>query len=58
MKKYEYIQVEFEWGDLEEINQLSSIGFRVVTIDRQIDISQTPQRARYQYYALMEREIE
>jgi hypothetical protein len=56
--KYEYIRVQFDLGDLTEINKLASVGFRVVVVvpnhyfvngdDLQFD---TPQ------YALMERPL-
>jgi hypothetical protein len=31
---YEYIQVGFDWGDLSKINSLSSIGWKVVHVER------------------------
>jgi len=51
--KYEYIQLRFDYGDLSEMNQLSSVGFRVVVV------SHEPSDNEYQgdYFALMEREI-
>jgi hypothetical protein len=31
MKKFEYIRIEIDWNDLDQLNQLGSIGFEVVT---------------------------
>lgn len=29
---YEYIRLEMDWGDLSELNQLGSAGWRVVAV--------------------------
>lgn len=48
--KYEYIQLGFDFGDLEKMNRLSGDGWRVVQV--------VPGRfGEYPYIALMEREI-
>ena len=51
MKTYEYIRLFFDFGDLHDLNQLGSAGWRVVTV------SQDP-AARFGNIALLEREVE
>lgn len=53
---YEYIQLEFEWGDLEELNRLSISGFRVVHVG-QIQASGDPRIRHFKQIALLEREV-
>ena len=38
MSAYEYIRTKLDWGDLEELNRLGSVGWRVasVVLDRDI----------------------
>lgn len=50
MKSYEYIRLEIDMGDLDELNQLSSVGFRCVAVVR------CPHDNKN--YALLERPIE
>ena len=58
MVKYEYIRIGLDMGDLDELNQLSSVGFRVVSVvpnhfyvDGDESQFETPQ------YALLERPL-
>ena len=48
MKSYEYIRLSVDMGDLEELNQLSSVGFRVVAVI---------QKDRFEDFLLLEREL-
>ena len=54
MKSYEYIRLEFDLGDLKELNSLSSVGFRVVAV---IDEHITGRMNYLAHFALLEREL-
>jgi hypothetical protein len=58
MVKYEYIRIQLDMGDLDELNRLASVGFRVVSVfpnhfyvDEDEPQFETPQ------YALLERPL-
>jgi hypothetical protein len=53
MKTYEYIRLGFDFGDLSELNQLSSVGWRVVSV--QPDPYEF--LLRHNFFALLEREL-
>ena len=68
MRKFEYIRVKVDIGDLAELNQLSSVGFRVVAIidetetfiDEELNPSEpwtAPFTEYTAHYALLEREL-
>lgn len=54
MKTYEYIRLEFDVGDLEKLNGLSSTGWRVVAV---IDERITGRMNYLAHFALLEREL-
>lgn len=55
MTAYGYIRLYFDFGDLSEMNRLSSVGWRVVSVQREIhgdaDLKERPM------VALMERPL-
>jgi hypothetical protein len=53
MNTYEYIRLGFDFGDLSELNQLSSVGWRVVSV--QPDPYEF--LLRWNFFALLEREL-
>jgi hypothetical protein len=54
VKRYEYIRLEFDLGDLKKLNGLSSVGFRVVAV---IDERITGRINYLAHFALLEREL-
>ena len=50
MIAYEYIRIRFDFGDLDEMNRLSSAGWRVVSVIKQDD-------KVFSYWGLMERRL-
>jgi hypothetical protein len=56
--KYEYIRIQLDMGDLDELNRLSSVGFRVAAVVPNIFYvaSDYPQFDTPQY-ALLERPL-
>ncbi len=69
MKKFEYIRLAVDVGDLDELNRLASVGFRVMAVidetetvyDPSFDKTQPGIISSYEHtvhYALLEREIE
>jgi hypothetical protein len=48
MKGYEYIRLEFDFGDLAELNRLGSAGWKVVAV--------VPSQHDFKYWALLERD--
>lgn len=48
---YEYIRIKFDWGDLAEMNALSSVGWRVTSTER---MDSHP----HLFWALMERPLQ
>lgn len=56
-EKYEYVQLSFDWGDLKELNELSSAGFKVRHIER-IAYSADSRIKSSKLMALLERQIQ
>lgn len=54
-KAFEYIRLAFDFGDLSAMNGLSSMGWKVVAIDRHSNNSDMLETS---HFALMERELE
>jgi len=52
-KVYEYIRLPFDFGDLEAMNKLGSVGWRVILVHRN-----DQKYAEFELVALMEREHE
>ena len=46
--RYEYIRLLFDFGDLSELNHLSSVGWRIVSVVRY---------DQHAYWALLERPL-
>jgi hypothetical protein len=48
--RYEYIRIELDFGDLSELNKLSSHGWRAVSVVEN-------QENNYKYWCLLERPL-
>jgi hypothetical protein len=58
MKRYEYIRIQFDFGDLSELNRYSGDGWRLIQagpVAGHIEIAQPSNR--FLYWALLERPI-